>query len=104
LREVRQVLKQRPLRPQRRGFEFQSEADAKTIVRMLLARGADMNAKNKQGVTAFEFGMWSATDGAAAIVAAGYRLPAEKAKQYREAYKGNAKVLALIDKASAAKK
>jgi hypothetical protein len=118
----------------RAAIEFQCEADAKTIVRMLLARGADpkladergntalmeasqkcdaevvkmllkagadMNAKNKQGVTAFEFGMWSATDGAAALVAAGYRLPAEKAKQYREAYKGNAKVLALIDKASA---
>ena len=120
----------------RAAIEFQCEADAKTIVRMLLARGADakladergntalmeasqkcdaevvkmllkagadMNAKNKQGVTAFEFGMWNATDGAAALVAAGYRLPAAKAKQYREAYKGNAKVLALIDKASAAK-
>lgn len=84
-------------------MEAAQKCDAE-VVKMLLKAGADMNAKNKQGVTAFEFGMWSATDGAAALVAAGYRLPAEKAKQYREAYKGNAKVLALIEKAAAPKK
>ncbi|HJW96318.1 MAG TPA: HEAT repeat domain-containing protein [Thermoanaerobaculia bacterium] len=84
-------------------MEAAQKCDAETV-KMLLKAGADMSAKNKQGVTAFEFGMWDATEGAAALVAAGYRLPAEKAKQYREAYKGNAKVLALLDKASAPKK
>jgi len=84
-------------------MEAAQKCDAETV-KMLLKAGADMSAKNKQGVTAFEFRMWDATEGAAALVAAGYRLPAEKAKQYREAYKGNAKVLALLDKASAPKK
>ena len=70
------------------------------VVKMLLKAGADMNAKNKQGLTAFEFGLWSASDGAGALAAAGYRLPVDKAKMYREAYKSNPKSIALIDKAT----
>ncbi len=70
------------------------------VVKMLLKAGADMNAKNKQGLTAFEFGLWNASDGAGALVAAGYRLPADKARMYREAYKSNPKSVALIDKAT----
>jgi len=84
-------------------MEAAQKCDAE-VVKMLLKAGADMNAKNKMGLAAFEFGLWSAAPGAAAIAAAGYRLPADKVKMYRDAYKGNAKILALIDKASPAKK
>jgi HEAT repeat protein len=80
-------------------MEAAQKCDAE-VVKMLLKAGADMNAKNKQGLTAFEFGLWNASDGAGALVAAGYRLPAEKAKTYREAYKNNPKSVALIDKAT----
>ena len=84
-------------------MEAAQKCDAE-VVKMLLKAGADINAKNKMGLTAFEFGLWGASPGAAAIAAAGYRLPADKVKMYRDAYKGNAKILALIDKASAPKK
>ena len=80
-------------------MEATQKCDAE-VVKMLLKAGADMNAKNKQGLTAFEFGLWNASDGAGALVAAGYRLPVEKAKTYREAYKNNPKSVALIDKAT----
>ena len=83
-------------------MEAAQKCDAE-VVKMLLKAGADMNAKNKMGLTAFEFGMWNASPGAAAIAAAGYRLPADKVKMYRDAYKTNPKILALIDKASAGK-
>ena len=80
-------------------MEATQKCDAE-VVKMLLKAGADMNAKNKQGLTAFEFGLWTASDGAGALVAAGYRLLAEKAKTYREVYKNNPKSIALIDKAT----
>lgn len=70
------------------------------VVRMLLKAGADMNVKNGSGLTAFEFGLWYATDGAGAVADAGYRLPADKVAMYNEAYKSNPKVLALIKKAT----
>jgi hypothetical protein len=80
-------------------MEAAQKCDAE-VVKMLLKAGADIHAKNKQGLTAFEFGLWGASDGAAAIIAAGYRLPAEKAKMYREAYKTNPKTIALINQAT----
>jgi ankyrin repeat protein len=80
-------------------MEAVEKCDAE-VVKMLLKAGADVNAKNKQGLTAFEFGLFSASDGAAALIAAGYRLPAEKAKMYREAYKTNPKTIALINLAT----
>jgi len=83
-------------------MEAAQKCDAE-VVKMLLKAGADINAKNKMGLTAFEFGLWSASPGAATIAAAGYRLPAEKVKMYREAYKTNPKILALIDKATTGK-
>jgi uncharacterized protein len=81
-------------------MEAAQKCDA-AIVKMLLAAGADMNAKNISGLTAFEFGLWNAGEGSAALVAAGYRLTAAQAKVYREGYKNQPKVLALIDKATA---
>ena len=55
-----------------------------------------MNAKNGSGLTAFEFALWNGNDGASAIAAAGYRLPPEKAKMYRESYAKKPKTLELI--------
>jgi len=80
-------------------MEAAQKCDAE-VVKMLLKAGADMNAKNKMGLTAFEFGLWGASPGAAALAAAGYRLPPDKVKTYREAYKTNPKVIALIEKAT----
>ncbi|HEY5610536.1 MAG TPA: HEAT repeat domain-containing protein [Thermoanaerobaculia bacterium] len=77
------------------------------IVKTLLAAKADMNAKSKADLTAFEFGIWGMTDGAATLVAAGFRLSAEKAKIYLDAYKDEPKKLAFVKKAiktAAAKK
>jgi hypothetical protein len=66
----------------------------------LLKAGARLNAVNQAGLTAFEFGLFSAHDGLDALVAAGYRLPAEKVKVYLEAYKTNPKAVALVKRAS----
>jgi len=49
----------------------------------------------------FELTLWSGTDAADALIEAGYRLPADKASGYREAYKDNPKALELIDRAVA---
>ena len=70
------------------------------MVKILLAAKANMNAKNASGLTAFEFGLWNATDGAAALAAAGFRLSADKVKVYNEAYAKEPKKLALVKKAT----
>ncbi|HSP17728.1 MAG TPA: HEAT repeat domain-containing protein [Thermoanaerobaculia bacterium] len=70
------------------------------VVNMMLKAGADIHVKNVSGLTAFEFGMFDGNDAVLPIVAAGYRLPPEKAKMYRDAYKDKPKVLALIEKAA----
>lgn len=70
------------------------------VIKILLAAKANMNAKNITGMTAFEFGLYNVTDGAAALVAAGFRLSAEKVKLYNEAYAKDPKTLALVKKAT----
>jgi hypothetical protein len=70
------------------------------IMGALLKAGAPLNAVNQAGLTAFEFGLFSGHDGLDALVAAGYRLPADKVKTYLEAYKANAKAVALIKRAA----
>jgi hypothetical protein len=73
------------------------------IIKILLAAKANMNAQNKTGTTAFEFGLYFTTDGAAALAAAGFRLSADKAKTYEDAYAKDpkdAKRLALVRKAT----
>ncbi|MGZ7040627.1 MAG: HEAT repeat domain-containing protein [Thermoanaerobaculia bacterium] len=70
------------------------------VVKTLLAAKANINAKNASGMTAFEFGLFDATEGASAIAAAGFRLSAEKVKNYREAYAKDPKRLALVKKAT----
>jgi hypothetical protein len=70
------------------------------MVKILLAAKADMYAKNVTGMTAFEFGLWNATDGAAALAAAGFRLSADKVKMYSESYAKEPKKLELVRKAT----
>lgn len=70
------------------------------VIKILLGAKANMNATNKTGTTAFEFGLFTMTDGAAALAAAGFRLNAEKAKLYADAYAKDPKRLALVKKAT----
>jgi hypothetical protein len=74
--------------------------DRETIA-LLVKAGAKVEARNGAGLTAFEMGLFSGHDGLEELIAAGYRLPAEKAALYRQSYGGNPKSLGLIDKATA---
>ena len=80
-------------------MEAAEKCDAE-VVKTLLGAKANMNAKNGSGMTAFEFGLFNATDGASALAAAGFRLSAEKVKMYRQAYAKDPKKLALVAKAT----
>jgi ankyrin repeat protein len=71
------------------------------VIRMLIDAGVDVNATDQNGMAAFELTLWSGTDAADALLEAGYRLPADKAATYREAYKDNPKAQELIDRATA---
>jgi HEAT repeat protein len=71
------------------------------VIRLLIDGGVDVNATDQNGFAAFELTLWSGTDAADALLEAGYRMPAEKAASYREAYKDNPKALELIDRATA---
>jgi HEAT repeat protein len=73
------------------------------LIRMLLKAGARIDAKNASGLTPFEMGLWSGHDGLEELIAAGYRLPPDKAKAYLEGYKDRPAALAMIRKASAKK-
>ncbi len=73
--------------------------DADTV-RLLIKAGADPNATDQSGMAPFELTLWSGTDAADALLEAGYRLPADKAATYRDAYKGNPKALELIQRAT----
>ncbi len=66
---------------------------------LLLKAGAKVDAKNAAGLTAFEMGLFSGHDGLEELIAAGYRLPADKAALYRQGYATQPKSLALINKA-----
>lgn len=67
----------------------------------LIKAGAKVGAKNAAGLSAFEMGLFSGHDGLEELIAAGYRLPADKAQAYRQGYASNPKSLELIRKASA---
>jgi len=71
------------------------------MIRMLVKAGAKVQAKNAMGFTALESAiMMGNTAAGAALVVAGARLDAEKAKTYRETYKKQPKMLELITMAS----
>ncbi len=71
------------------------------VMQMLLDAGADMYAKDMHGMVPFELTLWSGTDAADPLIKAGFRLSAEKAATYRDAYKDNPKALELIKRATA---
>jgi hypothetical protein len=70
------------------------------VMNALLKAGAQLNAVNQAGLTAFEFGLFAAHDGLNALLAAGYKLPAAKVKVYLDAYKANPNAVALIKRAT----
>jgi hypothetical protein len=70
------------------------------VMRALIAAGAKVDATSKTGLTAFEQGLVSGHDGLDEIIAAGYRLPPDKAKALEQAYAGKPASLALVKKAA----
>ena len=70
------------------------------LMRTLIASGAKVDAAGKTGLTAFEQGLVSGHDGLEELIAAGYRIPAEKAKALEQAYAGKPASLALVRKAA----
>jgi hypothetical protein len=74
--------------------------DRETIGLLIKAR-AKVDSKNSAGLTAFEMGLFYGHDGLEELIAAGYRLPADKAALYRQGYAASPKALAMIDKAVA---
>ena len=82
-------------------MEAASHGCDRELMRMLIKAGAKINVKNKSGLTPFEMGLFWGHDGLEEIIAAGYRLPPDKAKMYAEGYAGKPAVQAMIKKASA---
>lgn len=70
------------------------------VMRTLIASGAKVDAAGKTGLTAFEQGLVSGHDGLEELIAAGYRLPPDKAKALEQAYAGKPASLALVRKAA----
>lgn len=83
--------------------EAASKGCDRETIRMLLKAGAKVDAKNASGLTAFEMGLWMGHDGLDELIAAGYRLPPDKAKSYLEGYKDRPAALAMVKKATAKK-
>jgi hypothetical protein len=83
--------------------EAASKGCDRELVRMLIKAGANINATNAAGLTPFEMGLWSGHDGLEEFIAAGYRLPPDKAKTYLESYKDRPAAVAMVKKASAKK-
>jgi len=80
-------------------MEAAPKCDAE-VVKMLLAAKANVNAKNLSDMTAFEFALTEASEGASMLAAAGFRLSPAKVKIYTEAYAKDPKRLALVKKAT----
>lgn len=74
------------------------------LMGILIKAGAKVGLKNASGLSAFEMGLYSGHDGLEELVAAGYRLPADKVALYKQAYASNPKAVALVQKAAPAGK
>ena len=83
--------------------EAASKGCDRELIRMLLKAGARMDAKHSSGLHPFEMGLWSGHDGLEEFLAAGYRLPPDKAKMYLEGYKDRPAAVAMVKKAVAKK-
>ena len=81
-------------------MEAASHGCDRELTRMLIKAGARIDVKNKSGLTPFEMGLFYGHDGLEEIIAAGYRLPPEKAKMYAQGYAGKPAVQAMIKKAT----
>lgn len=81
-------------------MEAASHGCDRELMRMLIKAGAKVDAKNRMGLTAFEMGLYQGHDGLEELIAAGYRLPPDKAKMYARGYAGKPAVQALIKKAA----
>ncbi len=80
--------------------EAASHGCDRELMRILIKAGAKIDAKNVSGLTAFEIGLWTGSDGLEELIAAGYRLTPEKAKSFAEGYKDRPASLAMIRKAT----
>ena len=81
-------------------MEAASHGCDREVMRMLIKAGAKIDAKNKMGLTPFEMGLYQGHDGLEELIAAGYRLPPDKAKMYVQGYAGKPAVQALIKEAT----
>ena len=79
--------------------EAASKGCARELIRMLIKAGAKINAGNASGLTPFEMGLWMGHDGLEELIAAGYRLPPEKAKAYLDGYKDRPAAITMVKKA-----
>jgi HEAT repeat protein len=80
--------------------EAASKGCDREVIRMLIKAGAKINVPNGSGLTPFEMGLWDAGDGLDELIAAGYRMPPDKVKQYLEGYKDRPASIAMVKKAA----
>jgi HEAT repeat protein len=80
--------------------EAASKGCDRETIKILISAGANINATNAAGLTAFEMGLFYGHDGLEELIAAGYRLTPDKVKAYTQAYAGKPAVQALIKKAT----
>jgi hypothetical protein len=70
------------------------------VMKLLIGAGATVGATNPMGISAFDMGLYFGHDGLEELIAAGYRLPPEKARAYEKAFADKPAVLALVKKAT----
>jgi HEAT repeat protein len=80
--------------------EAASKGCDREVMRMIIKAGAKINVPNGSGLTPFEMGLWDAGDGLDELIAAGYRMPPDKVKQYMEGYKDRPASIAMVKKAA----
>ena len=81
-------------------MEASSHGCDREVMRILIKAGARVDAKNVSNLTPFEMGLWYGHDGLDELIAAGYRLPPDKAKMYAQGYANRPAALAMIKKAT----
>ena len=80
--------------------EAASKGCDRELLRTLIKAGAKINATNTAGLTPFEMGLWTGHDGLDELIAAGYRLPPDKAKLYLDGYKDRPAAIQMVKKAT----